>query len=206
MLIHPRAFQVARVAPKEDARYALPYVHLTPAGVATSTNGASLLRYIPSAEQVVTEDQFPPIPSQPEGADDPLVAPVLIPVETAAKLARHKGLKGFPGLAYVQLHGRATNENKHVRLMATDLESPQVTDTCKPQDVDFPNADNVIPEQAKEPVRFSIKLLTDLLSAMKAGGCSSVDISLHGDRNAARLDGTCDTGTYLGVIMPMRRG
>lgn len=207
---------IAALASKEESRFTLNALHVTPDYTA-ETDGHQLVK-VTRPKLAVSSSSFPEIPGQPLATDD--FKPFLLPAADARELAKSLPKKStIPILqcaAIAQVEepiGDGEETKLRTTVMTTDLSSAKFVRPDMPGN--FPDIDRVIPNPNKATFAICLDaaILKNLMAQVESfvtaqaahGKRAPVRFYFQDDKAAIRFD--CEGGDdqhMTGVLMPMR--
>lgn len=200
---------IAKLAAKEDSRYMLRGIRVTPEHTEV-TDGHCLMRV---ATPKMSVKDFPVIEGASAGTDQ--FEPFQIFSEDALAVSKAIPRKAtFPVLQHAAV-GKASDANGHAELQVTDLQCPRVFQARK-MEGPWPDTDRVIPEKGKAKLSIGlnadllVKILQQFIAQHRAEGTSrgklpfAVQLSFTDAENAVRIDSVGLPQESVAVLMPMR--
>lgn len=202
-MLNKRNFQVAEFCSKEESRYTLQGIQVTP-NETVATDGHKLV-WVSSAP--FESKSFPVV--QGMTACDTFT-PFVLAKETASTVAKSIPKKTtIPVLTCAGICDALTPNEPSTRMIAvTDLQSPQVWQTV-PLSGTFPNWQAVMPrwEKATSRITLNAEYLAQIakFAAQFNDRTHAVTLSFYGEDNAVRFDASDGEGQAMtAVCMPMR--
>ena len=198
----PRSKAVLSFVSTEPSRLTLQNVLVTPEGVLVATDGHRL---------IVLEEKIPlDLNDFPECFTlqrDPLTHDVLLPADGVLDVLKAipKPLKKH-GLPVLLNAVQVANENGHITMGVTDLETPKTIDLLPAEGI-FPNYSRLLPkDKPKARIGIGVEQLQALVEASKAIGTTGVELSIFTETGAMvwHADGPDAKATM--IVMPMQLG
>jgi DNA polymerase III sliding clamp (beta) subunit (PCNA family) len=203
-LLNKLNFLVAPFASKEDSRYTLKAVHVTPE-YTEATDGHRLVRITTPKDSA---SEFPRVPGfTPNGSPKSF----LLPVDAAKTIQKAVPKTHIPVVNHAAITGTG-DENKPVAIAVTDLDNPQVFQP-RPVTGQYPNTDIVIPkDDAAAVFQFTVRAdyLAELCKAIQdfAGDGKYrpgiATLTFYGPSKAVRLDARNENTdqNLIAILMP----
>lgn len=203
-MLRAEHLRVARLATKDESRYSLSSIHITPE-VVEVTDSYLLLRVEHAA---VDPETLPAIEGVTLGTFEEFCLPAVdaLAIAKAIPKVRHHGPEVF---ALAQI-GTESNSNGTAVFGVTDGSSTQV---LRPKKADgrFPDVSQVIPRVEDRPhvitfnPRLMAKLCLQISDLLGDQTLQSVTLRISDHESAIRLDAKNDAGeAIVAVLMPMK--
>jgi predicted DNA-binding transcriptional regulator AlpA len=207
MLLNKHNLNIAALCSKEQSRFTLNALYVTPTATVETDGQQMVLVTLPPETKAET---FPELPNSPKAVDD--WKPFLLPASEAAVISKALPKKSTIPVLQCAAVTDETDANGHSAIAITDLEMARVFRTKKPEG-NFPDYERVIPKSEAAEFQISLnaailaKIMKQIESFQPDNRTPACTFSFSDAKSPVRIDATGgDNQQLTAVVMPMRAG